>query len=111
MGSARLGLSSISAWEAVIASPCNHPTASCFTSQGEFLEVNPPSRLVDTFRWEEPDPDDQETVVKLSVDSLGDATEVSLWQDEFATEARFALHRSGWTDNFEKLRVLIESGA
>jgi len=30
---------------------------------------------------------------------------------EFATEARLALHRSGWTDSLEKLRELIESGA
>lgn len=85
------------------------PDGELFHLAGEFLEVNPPSRLVYTFRWEEPDPDDQETVVKLSVDSVGDATEVSLWQGEFATEARLALHRSGWTDSFEKLRALIDS--
>jgi len=47
----------------------------------------------------------------LSLDDLGDATEVSLSQGEFATEARLELHRSGWTDSSEKLRELIESSA
>ena len=87
------------------------PDGEVFHLAGEFLEVDPPSRLVYTFRWEEPDPDDQETVVRLSVDSVGEATEVSLWQGEFATEARLALHRSGWADSFEKLQALIESDA
>jgi uncharacterized protein YndB with AHSA1/START domain len=82
-----------------------------FHLAGEFLEIDPPSILVYTFRWEEPDPDDRETRVRLLLDDVGDATELSLWQGEFATEARVALHRSGWTDSFEKLRKLNESGA
>ena len=49
-----------------------------FRLSGEFLEIDPPSRLVYTFRWEEPDPDDRETLVELSLDAVGDATEVSL---------------------------------
>jgi len=87
------------------------PDSELFHLSGEFLEVDPPSRLVYTFRWEEPDPDDRETLVELSLDAVGDATEVSLSQGGFAAEARLALHRSGWTDSFEKLRELIEPGA
>ena len=34
-----------------------------FHLSGEYLEIHPPSRLVYTFRWEEPDPDDRGTVV------------------------------------------------
>lgn len=86
------------------------PDGPLFHLAGEFLEVEPPSLLAYTFRWEEPDPDDQETVVRLTVDSVGDATEVTLWHGEFATTARLALHRSGWTDSFEKLRALLEPG-
>jgi hypothetical protein len=44
----------------------------------------------------------------LSLHAIDDATKVVLWQGEFPTEARLALHR---TDSFEKLRDLIESGA
>jgi uncharacterized protein YndB with AHSA1/START domain len=87
------------------------PDGDRFHLAGEFLEIEPPSRLVYTFRWEEPDPDDRETVVTLSLDEVGDATQVSLSQGEFATEARLELHRSGWTDSSEKLRELIDSSA
>jgi uncharacterized protein YndB with AHSA1/START domain len=87
------------------------PSGDPFHLSGKFLEIEPPGRLVYTFRYDEPDPDDRETVVTLSLDDVADATEVSLSQGEFATEARLALHRSGWTDSLEKLRELIEPGA
>ena len=87
------------------------PGGDPFHLSGEFLEIDPPGRLVYTFRYDEPDPDDRETVVTLSLGDVADATEVSLSQGEFATEARLALHRSGWTDSWEKLRELIEPGA
>jgi uncharacterized protein YndB with AHSA1/START domain len=87
------------------------PDGDLFHLSGEFLEIEPPSRLVYTFRWEEPDSDDRETVVVLSLDDVGDATDLSLSQGEFATEARLALHRSGWTDALEKLRKLMHANA
>jgi uncharacterized protein YndB with AHSA1/START domain len=87
------------------------PGGEPFHLSGEFLQIDPPGRLVYTFRWDEPDPDDRETVVTLSLGEVADATQVSLSQGEFATEARLALHRGGWTDSLEKLRELIEPGA
>jgi uncharacterized protein YndB with AHSA1/START domain len=83
------------------------PDGEAFHLSGEFLEIDPPGRLVYTFRWEEPDPADRETVVVLSLDAVGEATEVSLSQGEFATEERLALHRDGWADSFEKLGDVI----
>ena len=35
-----------------------------FHLAGEYVEVHPPTRLVYTFRWEPPDPDDRETVLE-----------------------------------------------
>jgi uncharacterized protein YndB with AHSA1/START domain len=87
------------------------PEGDRFHLAGEFLEIDRPSRLVYTFHWEEPDPDDRETVVMLSLGAVGDLTEVSLWQGEFATEARLALHRRGWTESLEKLRARIHPAA
>jgi uncharacterized protein YndB with AHSA1/START domain len=87
------------------------PGGDPFHLSGEFLEIDRPGRLVYTFRWDEPDPDDRQTVVTLSLGDVADATQVSLWQGEFATEARRALHRDGWTDSLQKLRELIEPGA
>ena len=86
------------------------PDGDPFHLAGEFLQIDPPSRLVYTFRWEEPTPDDRETVVTLSLDPVGDATELSLSQGLFATAERLALHRGGWTDSFDKLREAIETG-
>lgn len=84
------------------------PDGELFHLAGEFLEIVPPRRLAYTFRWEEPDPDDRETVVTLTLDEVGAATRLSLRQGEFATEARLELHRSGWTDSLVKLRELLE---
>ncbi len=85
------------------------PDGEAFHLAGEFCEVDPPSRLAYTFRWEPPDPDDRETVVALSLRAVGDATEVALRHDGFATAARLDLHRDGWKDSLDRLRELVES--
>jgi uncharacterized protein YndB with AHSA1/START domain len=85
------------------------PEGEAFHLSGEFIEIDPPTPLVYTFRWDEPDPDDRETVVVLSLAPVGDATEVSLSQGEFATDERLALHRNGWADSLEKLGKVIET--
>jgi hypothetical protein len=56
-----------------------------------------------TFAWEDPDPDDVETVVELSFRDRGGSTEVDLVQGPFKTDARRELHRNGWADSFDKL--------
>lgn len=84
------------------------PDGESFHLSGAFLEVHPPDRLSFTFRWDEPDPDDRETVVVLSLDSAAGATTVSLSQGEFATEGRLDLHREGWADSFDKLDGVLQ---
>jgi uncharacterized protein YndB with AHSA1/START domain len=83
------------------------PEGDRFYLTGEFREVDPPARLAFTFVWEDPDPDDVETLVSLSLRDLGDSTEVALVQGPFKTEARRALHREGWRDSFDKLERLL----
>jgi uncharacterized protein YndB with AHSA1/START domain len=83
------------------------PDGDLFHLAGEFLEIDPPRRLAYSFRWEEPTPDDQDTVVTLTLDALPHGTRVSLSQGEFANEDRLALHESGWADSLEKLRGLV----
>jgi uncharacterized protein YndB with AHSA1/START domain len=87
------------------------PEGDPFHLTGEFREVEPPARLAFTFVWEEPDPDDLETLVGLSFRDLGESTEVALAQGPFKTEARYSLHRDGWTDCFDKLERLIAAKA
>jgi uncharacterized protein YndB with AHSA1/START domain len=82
-----------------------------FYLTGEFREVDPPARLAYTFVWEDPDPDDVETLAGLSFRDLGESTEVAVTQGPFKTEARRALHRDGWTDCFDKLERLVSGGS
>jgi uncharacterized protein YndB with AHSA1/START domain len=88
------------------------PEGDQFYLVGEFLEVDPPQRLSYTFRWEDPDPEDRETVVTLWLRDIGGtSTELVLSQGDFATEPRHALHEEGWTQSFGKLDWLISSAA
>jgi uncharacterized protein YndB with AHSA1/START domain len=85
------------------------PEGEAFHLSGEFLEIQPPSKLRFTFRWDEPVPDDRETVAAVSLESLGGRTSVTLAQGVFATEERLELHRSGWADSFEKLDAVLKA--
>jgi uncharacterized protein YndB with AHSA1/START domain len=86
------------------------PEGDSFYLGGEFREVDPPARLAFTFEYEDPDPDDVETLVELSFRDRGESTEVHFTQGPFKTEARRELHRDGWTDSFERLgRVVSRS--
>jgi uncharacterized protein YndB with AHSA1/START domain len=87
------------------------PEGDAFFLCGTFGEVDPPRRLVYTFAWEDPDPDDVETRVELAFRGLGGATEVAVVQGPFRTEARRALHRDGWTDSLDKLERLVSAWA
>lgn len=83
------------------------PDGDHFFLSGEFRQVEPPARLVYTFRWEDPDPDDRETIVAFSLQDLGDATELIVEQGRFATEGRRALHEQGWTESLDRLDELV----
>jgi hypothetical protein len=65
--------------------------------------VQPPSHPAYTFRWEPPDPNDRETVVRLELHERNGTTEVELTQGPFATEARSQLHEAGWADTLARL--------
>ena len=83
------------------------PEGDPFYLTGEFREVDPPVRLAYTFVYEDPDPDDVDTLVELSFRDLGGSTEVVFAQGPFKTAARRGLHRDGWTDSFDKLEQFI----
>jgi uncharacterized protein YndB with AHSA1/START domain len=85
------------------------PDGLRFYLVGEFLEVDPPIRLVYTFRWEDPDPDDRETVVTFSLGGLDESTELTVDHGVFATVGRRALHEQGWAESLDRLRALIST--
>lgn len=83
------------------------PGGDPFYLTGEFREVDPAARFAFTFVYEDPDPDDVETLVELSFHDLVQSTELVFTQGRFKTEARRELHRRGWMDSFDRLEQLI----
>jgi uncharacterized protein YndB with AHSA1/START domain len=83
------------------------PDGDPFYLVGEFREVTPPARLVFTFVWEDPDPDDVEMVVDVTFRDLGRSTELVVALGPFKTEARRTLHRDGWTEGLNRLERLL----
>lgn len=79
------------------------PEGDVFHICGTFHAVEPPRRISFTFAYEEPDPDDQETLVTVTLEPSDPGTRVILDQGPFKTGARLELHREGWTDTFERL--------
>jgi uncharacterized protein YndB with AHSA1/START domain len=85
------------------------PDGELFYLAGEFRAIDPPNRLAYTFRWEDPAPDDVETLVTLSLRDVGGATELIFTQGTFTAERRRALHEQGWTDSFDRLQQLLSA--
>jgi uncharacterized protein YndB with AHSA1/START domain len=79
------------------------PEGDVFHIRGTFRAVEAPGRLTFTFVYEDPDPDDQETLVTLTLEPTTWRTRVSLDQGPFKTVARLELHRDGWTETLERL--------
>ena len=87
------------------------PEGEVFHLRGVFQALDAPHRLVYTFVWEEPDADDQETVVALTFARTGENTLLVLDQGPFKTEARLELHRAGWTEALDRLQRALSSPA
>jgi uncharacterized protein YndB with AHSA1/START domain len=79
------------------------PEGDVFHIRGRFVAVEPPRRLEFTFVYEEPDPDDQETLVTLTFEPQDPGTRLVLDHGPFKTESRRQLHRIGWTETLERL--------
>ena len=72
---------------------------------GEYREVDPPRRLV--FTWKSPATQGRETVVTVEFHERGDATELVLTHEELPDEPTADGHRQGWTSIAEKLALYL----
>jgi uncharacterized protein YndB with AHSA1/START domain len=79
------------------------PDGDIFHLTGTFRTVEAPHRLASTFVCQEPDPDDRETLVTLSLEPEEPGTRLILDQGPFKTMPRWELHRGGWTETLERL--------
>jgi uncharacterized protein YndB with AHSA1/START domain len=80
-----------------------------FHIRGTFRTVEAHRRLIFSFIYEEPDPDDQETLVEVTFEPADPGTRVIVDQGPFKTAARLELHRQGWTDTLDQLERVLGS--
>jgi uncharacterized protein YndB with AHSA1/START domain len=85
------------------------PEGEPFAISGDFREVDPPVRLVYTFLYDDPDPDDQQTVVTFALRAVNTSTEVTVEQGPFTTEQRLSLHQQGWSDTVDRLEAVLSA--
>jgi uncharacterized protein YndB with AHSA1/START domain len=93
----------------------------CFTVQsgdalihlvGTYLEVEPPERLVYTFRWDPPTldlMDTGETRVTVEFRDLGSETEVVLVHEKLRDVEVRDFHEFGWTNILDRMAELLAS--
>lgn len=76
--------------------------------RGVYREVQRPSRLSMTWRWEENSPaDEYDTLLTLEFRDLGGKTELVLTHEQFASAESRSNHEHGWTAILEELAVAL----
>ena len=83
-----------------------------FILAGTYREVEPPARLVYTWRWETgPAADGSESLVTVEFRDQGAGTEVVLTHTEFPATHGPAPYRMGWDGGFVKLEEFLAGSA
>jgi len=76
---------------------------------GVYQQISPPEKLVFTWRWETPDPNEPETLVTVEFYEQGDDTEVVLKHELFISVEQRNRHGDGWLGCLEQLDCFINS--
>jgi uncharacterized protein YndB with AHSA1/START domain len=84
------------------------PEGDSMAVTGEYFDVEPPHRLVFTWRWEAGFPDAVESVVTVELSPLGDRTELVLTHAGFPDAAVAAPYSDGWEAVLPKLAALFD---
>lgn len=88
------------------------PDGRTYTAVGEYLEIEPPTRLVFTWDWERPTDRVGETLVTVEFKPAGTGmTELVLTHERFADPASVAGHERGWAQLFTLLDHFITEEA
>jgi len=75
---------------------------------GVYREIDPPSRLVFTWRWEEGEgPKEGETVVTVELAERGEDTLLELIHEGFATADARDGHDQGWSSALNRLEASL----
>ena len=76
---------------------------------GEYQEIKPAERIVFTWRWETPDPNEPVTLVTVEFIERENATEIKLKHELFTDVASRDKHGEGWAGCFDHLERLFEN--
>lgn len=80
-------------------------------ARGEFLEVDPPRRLVHTWGWEGENPVAAgSTTVEYELTPEGEGTRLRFVHSGLRSEESKASHAHGWDHYFERLAVVVGGG-
>jgi uncharacterized protein YndB with AHSA1/START domain len=82
------------------------PTGELFYLSGTYREVEPPARLVYSWRWES-EAEEEETLVTVEFLARGPSTEVRLTHERFVTEEARDEHRRGWGGCLDRLAAAL----
>jgi len=75
---------------------------------GEYQEIKPHEKLVFTWRWETPNPNEPETLVTVEFIEGENITEIKLKHELFTDVASRDKHGEGWAGCFDHLERLFE---
>lgn len=79
-----------------------------FVTSGRYRVIDPPRRLVFTWKWEEGHTmAGVETTVAIDLEAHGDETLLTMTHTGLSSEEECSSHEWGWTGAYEKLRDLI----
>jgi uncharacterized protein YndB with AHSA1/START domain/DNA-binding transcriptional ArsR family regulator len=89
----------------------SHPRAPGFLMEGENLEVDPPRRLVQSFRalWSEDVKREGTSRVTWEIEPVGDSCRLTVTHDELREDANNELY-GGWPMILSGLKTLLETG-
>jgi uncharacterized protein YndB with AHSA1/START domain len=85
------------------------PEGDAMVLGGTYREVQPPERLVYTWRWESGWADQTELVVTVEFRDIDGRTEVLLTQEGFSSDDGVAANAWGWEGGLDKLTAQLES--
>jgi len=90
---------------------CVHPLASSALFEGENLEVDPPRRLVQSFRalFHEDVKREGTTRLTWEIEPVGDSCRLTLTHDQLREDANIGIY-GGWPQVLSGLKTLLETG-
>jgi uncharacterized protein YndB with AHSA1/START domain len=105
------GVGVISDWTPGSRVEALHPGAGIVIGEGENLEVEPPRRLVQSFRalWSEDVKREGTSRVIWEIEPVGDSCRVTVTHDELPEDANSELY-GGWPMILSGLKTLLETG-